>query len=181
MFIQPLLTNNPHVQLVKPDVERDAPLSVAWLAGPGGRQTLKMMGVTDSLNQPSNLEEETKRIQNFLKNDDQYNWMVQFSDKVVGSIWVDRRDTKKLKGPAVSLMIGDSSTRGQNVGEAAIKAVIEFLQSQGHRYIYACHIIDNQASSTLLGKLGFKNEGAPYTDAEDGLVWQTRVLISKKP
>ncbi|HVQ43947.1 MAG TPA: GNAT family N-acetyltransferase [Candidatus Saccharimonadia bacterium] len=175
MFIKELSTTDPTIQLVAPDVIRDAPLGVTWLAGPRGRHTLKMMGVMDSINQPSDLDQETKRIQVFLENPNQYNWMIRVKNQIVGSVWVDRHGWGNLKGPVVSIMIGDPSARGQGVGHAALQAAIEFLESQGHKRIYARHIIDNQVSPLLLSKLGFKKTGDPYIDDEDGLSWQTLV------
>jgi len=35
------------LELVPPDVERDAPISLGWLEGDEGRNTLRLMGNTD--------------------------------------------------------------------------------------------------------------------------------------
>jgi RimJ/RimL family protein N-acetyltransferase len=176
MVTRELSTTHPTVRLVKPNLERDPPLSVAWLADPHGRQTLQLMGVMDSLNQASNLEQETRRVQGFLENPGQYNWMIQFRDHIVGSVWVDRYDSKKIKAPTISIMVGDPSARGQGIGQAVLQAVIDYLHAEGHQVIYACHTSANQASADLLRRLGFQPDGPPYTDPDDHLIWQNLVL-----
>ncbi len=176
MFITELPTSNPAINLVKPDVVRDAALSVSWLEGSRGRNTLRLMGVAEAENRPTSLGEEVKRVQGFLDKNDQYNWMIQKGDEVVGSIWVDLHPTSELKAPAISIMLGDESARGHGVGQAAMQAVITFLRSNGHDEIYSRHILENVASRSLLRKLHFADDGKVYTSTSDGLVWQNLTL-----
>jgi len=71
MKTTPLETNSPDVQLVVPDIERDAALGVEWLEGELGRATLTSMGVADKDNKPTTLEYERERIRDFIERDDQ--------------------------------------------------------------------------------------------------------------
>lgn len=171
MFLHELSTSNPAVKLVSPNVERDAALGVTWIAGPEGRRTLKLMGVADSENQPSSLEAETARVQGFLDAHDQYNWMINYGGRIIGTVWADLEPASHIKAPAVSIMLGDPQARGGGLGTAALAAVVAELQSRGHRTVYARHLTGNRASAAMLNKLGFQPHGAPYTDA-DGLHWQ---------
>jgi hypothetical protein len=97
-----LQTDNPAVTLVAPNVERDAPLGVQWLAGAPGRHTLALMGVSDHDNHETSLATEQKRVQGFIENQQQLNWMIQFNDQVVGAIWVDLQATSELLAPCTS-------------------------------------------------------------------------------
>jgi RimJ/RimL family protein N-acetyltransferase len=175
VFKTELQTSNPSVSLVAPDVDRDAALGVKWLDGDGGRQTLGLMGVEEEYNKPSSLEEEKERVQGFLENNNQFNWMINFNGEIVGAIWVDLESTEFINAPAVSLMIGDPEARGKGVGEAALKSVINFLREDGHDTILARHLTTNQASAGLLGKVGFQKDGNEYA-GDDGFHWQNMRL-----
>jgi hypothetical protein len=56
MFVGELATGDNSVRLVEPDVGRDVPLGLQWLAGVAGRETLRLMGVTEANNHSSTLE-----------------------------------------------------------------------------------------------------------------------------
>ncbi|HSH31105.1 MAG TPA: GNAT family N-acetyltransferase [Candidatus Saccharimonadales bacterium] len=167
--MQELKTDLPNVKLVKPDVERDAPLGVTWLEGEDGRKTLRLMGVTEVNNKPSDLETERKRIQGLARS---LAWMIELDDKVVGAIWIDLEDTEYLSSPAVHLMIGDVRVRGKGTGSAALRAVIGYQgQLNKYEYLYSRYITLNKGSATLLERLGFEKLGSIYKD-KDGLEWQ---------
>lgn len=167
----PLETNNPNVRLVEPDINRDPELSMGWLAGTRGRDTLRMMGVSDRENKEPTLEQESDRIQGFISNRNQINWMIQLGDRVVGSIWVDLKVNETVPAPAVHIMIGDLAARRKGVGEASLRAVLAYLSQVGYNTIYSRHLVENAASSSLLSKLGFHDDGTLYVD-NDGLNWQ---------
>jgi RimJ/RimL family protein N-acetyltransferase len=164
-------TSDPEVLLVQPDIERDAALGVQWLEGELGRDTLQMMGVVDSENKPSTLQLERNRVGEFITRKDQLNWMIEFSNKVIGAIWVDLESTKYLPGPSIHIMIGDPKARGKGVGKVSVIAVIDYLTKSGIKDFYSRHLIANVASSRLLSDIGFINLGDPYKD-DDGLTWQ---------
>lgn len=164
----PLETDNPDIQLVVPDIERDATLSVKWLQGELGRATLTSMGVADKDNKPTTLDRERERIREFIKRDDQLNWMIEHQGKVVGSIWVDLVQAENLPAPAIHIMIGNPEMRGKGVGYAATSKVIEhLLHERKAKNIYSRHLTKNNVASNLLGSLGFEKLGEPYTDEND--------------
>lgn len=164
-------TNSPDVRLVAPDIERDAPLSVEWLAGDLGRNTLSLMGVNDANNKPSTLEAEQDRVKEFIERKDQLNWMIEFQGKVVGSVWVDLEPTEEVPSPAVHIMIGDPDTRGKGVGATSVGAVLDYLKDDGKFRVHSRHLTKNIRAKNLLDELNFKPNGEPYTD-KDGLEWQ---------
>ena len=172
MFTAELATADAAVRLVRPDVERDALRSVTWLAGESGKATLELMGVPSEQIHESTLEEERQRIKGFLEENDELDWMIRLNGETVGAIWVNLKPGRELRGPALSLMIGDPVTRGHGVGRKAMVAVMRWLQEERREpVIYARHLVDNAVSSGLLRSLGFTDDGAPYTGA-DGLSWQ---------
>lgn len=166
-----LVTQNTHVRLIEPNVERDAPISVMWLDGELGRSTLKLMGVPDKDNHASDLEKEKERVEEFLETTEQLNWAIAYDDSVVGAIWVDLIEKEGVPAPSVHIMIGEPSMRGKGVGSASVKAVIDYLNDQGELQVFSRHLADNTAATTLLKDMGFEPVGTPQTD-QDGLVWQ---------
>jgi len=168
-------TENPDVKLIEPDVERDAPLSMQWLDGELGRQTLSSMGVPDKENKPTTLELEKQRVEKFLEDDTELNLMIEFQGKVVGSVWAHLTPSEHLEAPSVHIMIGDPSVRGRGVGSAAVRKLIETLAEQGNQTIYSRHLVANVGPKALLGGLGFREDGETYLD-DDGLEWQNVVL-----
>jgi RimJ/RimL family protein N-acetyltransferase len=173
-----LQTDNPDVALVEPNIERDAPLSVGWLEGKLGRATLASMGVADKDNKPTTPEEERERIKDFIERQDQYNWMIEYQGRVVGSVWVDLQQVDTVPAPAVHIMIGDPDTRGKGIGRAAIGRAIEYLESLGSKSIYSRHLTKNNGASGLLQSLGFADLDSPYTD-DGGLEWQNVVRTDR--
>ena len=166
-----LETSNSSIELIEPEVERDAMLGVEWLYGELGHNTLTLMGVPDTDNKPTTLEAERERVKGFIERDDQLNWMIQYEGKVVGSVWVDLIEKEKLPSPSVHIMISDPNMRGKGVGFASISAVLEYLESQGNHIIYSRHLTKNERAKALLESLGFHNLGDKYKD-DDGLEWQ---------
>jgi RimJ/RimL family protein N-acetyltransferase len=176
MFVRGLNTLEPSVRLVMPVVSRDAPLSVRWLAGDQGRETLRMMGVAEELIAPATLDREIARIASFLERQDQYNWMIECEGDVVGSIWVELQPTPVLPAPAVSYMVGATEARRRGVARAALDAVAQFILRQSSTCLYARALVTNHKSAALLSRAGFARLGQSYADPDDGLHWQNYVL-----
>lgn len=166
-----LNTDIENLFLVKPDIERDPLVSLLWVNGNNGQDTLLRMGIPENKITGSTLEEEVERVANFIHGKEQLNWMIKCDEKIVGSIWVELIEKDSVKAPSVHLMIGNPSVRRNGIGKASLKAVIDYLQKQDAKIIYSRHLISNKASEHLLGKVGFIPEGKVYTDDEE-LSWQ---------
>lgn len=166
-----LHTNNPDVLLVKPDIERDAALGVQWLEGELGRATLTSMGVSETDNKPTTLEDERERVRDFIEGQDQLNWMIEYQGKIVGSVWADLKQVGNVPAPAIHIMIGNPNVRGKGIGTASISAVIEHLRQSNTTTVYSRYLLENEGSKHLLSSLGFGNLGEPYVD-NDGLTFQ---------
>jgi len=176
MFPGLLCTSEPSVRLVRPVVERDAPLGLRWLDGEQGRSTLLRMGVPADLIEPPALTREKARISSFISRNDQYNWMIEREDIVIGSIWVDLRASAVLGAPAVSCMIGDPAARGHGTARHALAAVVQFLFGQGAGEVFARALVSNHVSAGLLTRVGFARLQEPYADPGDRLRWQNFVI-----
>jgi RimJ/RimL family protein N-acetyltransferase len=171
-----IVTANSLIQLVEPMIERDAALGVTWLSGEPGRDTLRRMGVADRHNQPTSLEKERERVEGFRTNQDQLNWMIQYGDRIVGSIWVDLIQKEALPAPAIHIMIGDPTMRRKGIGTVAMTSVIEYLCAENNTKIFSRHLSTNEGAAMLLQNQGFVDSGDPYTD-HDGLCWQNMSRI----
>jgi RimJ/RimL family protein N-acetyltransferase len=178
MFARGLETLEPSTRLVQPVVSRDAPLSVRWLTGDQGRETLRMMGVPEELIVPAALDREVARIASFLERQDQYNWMMEFEGNVVGSIWVELRPIPVLAAPAVSYMVGATAARRKGVARASLDAVAQFIFQEGFACLYARALVVNYKSAALLSRAGFDRLNESYVDPDDRLHWQNFVLRS---
>lgn len=170
-----LQTTATAIRLIEPNVERDAQLGHLWLAAEDGRRTLSLMGVADKDNRATTLDEERSRVEGFIENPDQLNWMIELDGRVVGSVWVDLEPKHTVPAPAVHIMIGDPTARGKGVGRASLAAVIAYLQEQGEVAIYSRILVCNATAKNLLHDLGFAPDGQPYAD-QDGLEWQNLAL-----
>ena len=169
-------TNRSDLELIDPNVERDAPISVKWLAGDAGRNTLRLMGNNEEDNKPSTLELEKERVIGFINSKEQITWMISFKDEIVGAIWVDLKPTSYVGAPAMHIMIGDPKARGHGIGRSASEAVIGYMRQSGeYRDLYTRHLISNLPASKLLEEVGFTKLDETYTDS-DGLIWQNEKL-----
>lgn len=174
-----LPTSLPELSLVTPDPGRDAAQAVEWLKGDAGKETLMLMGNPEAKIEPPSLEAERERLEKFItlaREGRQLTWMMRCADATVGAIWVDLEPTKHLAAPAIHIMIGDPSVRGQGVGRAAMAAVIGYLRADGkYPKLYSRYLTTNTGSIKLLNGFGFTHLGPAYTD-EDGLEFQNLVL-----
>jgi RimJ/RimL family protein N-acetyltransferase len=129
------------------------------------------------------LEAEKARIQEFLtleEQEKQLTWMIQFREKTVGAVWVELEPTNYLPAPAIHIMIGDPSVRGQGIGENTVNTVLSFLRSDAkYDTVYSRHLVKNQTATVLLEKAGFEDYEDRYKDA-DGLEWQNVQLYFRK-
>lgn len=169
-----LETDNPNILLIEPDIERDAPLSAEWLKGEVGRNTLRLMGVADKDNNATTLEQEKERVKDFIEDEDQFNWMIAYQEEIIGSVWVDLKQSEYLQGPSVHIMIGNPEARGKGVGLSCITAVLNYLKQQGHEQVYSRYLTINEVSKNLLTELNFHEVGEPYAD-KDHLEFQNVV------
>jgi GNAT superfamily N-acetyltransferase len=171
-----LHTNMPGLELVTPDVDRDPPAAVGWLAGEAGRSTLRLMGNTEEHTGPTTLAIERDRVQGFLDSRERLTWTLNLVGRPVGVIWIDLGPTDHVLAPAVHLMIGDPTARGHGVGRAALAAVIDHISGTGeHAGLYSRHLTSNRPVTNLLASAGFRSLGEPYVDS-DGLRWQNVLL-----
>lgn len=171
-----LNTKNSDVKLVIPNVKRDAPISVGWLSGESGQQTMLLMGNAPQDIEPPTLKTEQQRIKDFINSTDQKTWMISFKNQIVGVIWADLKPTKYLPAPSVHIMIGNPNCRGKGVGKAAMGALIKHLQQDcACNKIYSRLLVGNKAAAALLTSFDFIDFGEPYSEP-NGLLWQNVIL-----
>lgn len=163
------------IQLLLPDVDRDAPFAHSWFTRPEGRATLLSMGNAESEIEESTLEGERGIMQDFLDLEEagkQITRVIVVDGVSVGVVWVELFENHGVKPPSIHIMIGDPDYRGKGVGRAALQRMIDYIHASLHlETIYTRHLASNTPIAELLVSLGFKKDGKPYED-ENGLVWQ---------
>lgn len=170
--VKRIQTSLPDLYLTVPNIKNDPSVSLEWLVGKHGKETLLLMGNTEVNSQPSTLKAEEQRIRDFVTSTSQRTWSLYYVSKLVGAIWVDLKSSEYLAHPAIHIMIGDPSMRGKGIGQAAMEAIIKLLEQEGeHQVVYSRYLVENIGSAKLLEKVGFIKDGIEYTDV-DGLRFQ---------
>jgi RimJ/RimL family protein N-acetyltransferase len=158
-----------------PDPSRDAPFALIWFKSPYGKETLMLMGNPEHKISIPTLQQETDRIQDFLKlekENKQLTWMIRYDDKTIGAAWLELNDTEHLKSPAFHIMIGDKNYRGKGIGRTVMQAMINYAKNiLKAKTLYSRYLVNNKAIAYLSESFGFTKDGKPYKDS-DGLEFQ---------
>lgn len=170
----PRSSNN--IEFVRPEVQRDAPLSLVWLSGQQGKNTLRLMGFPDYESLIPSIQSETERIEDLASSPNRKSWMIQYGENIVGAVWIDFTPIDRLPAPSIHIMIGDTKARGQGIGRDSMESLVDYLrQNDNHAAIYSRHLVENSGAHHLLQNIGFKNLGQPYRD-NHGFQWQNVIL-----
>lgn len=168
-------TTRPDIQLLPPDVQRDAPFAHSWLSSPEGKDTLLSMGNAESEIVPSTLEGEAETLRGFImleKNGKRITRMIIADGATIGAVWIELAESHGVSPPSVHIMIGDPSYRGKGIGRAVMHAAIAYtFEELGCVVVYSRHLVSNAAIDKLNKGLGFADDGEPYTD-NNHLAWQ---------
>jgi RimJ/RimL family protein N-acetyltransferase len=150
-----------HVRLVKPDIAHAEP-SLLWVSS---SEVVQYMGA--DFESPS-LMGEKKRIEDILKNEDEYSWMIELDGKIVGNVCINSiaETTKKFRRKAgnLTVLIGKKSAWGKGLGAKVCTAVLKWVFEEGSFGVIAARALqENIASIKILEKLGFEEIGSePY-------------------
>ncbi len=172
--------NHNDIQLIKPNVDRDAPFALGWFSWPEGKQTLLSMGNAENEIEESTLEGEKDTIREFIEleiNSRQITRMISVGNKTIGAVWVELFENHSVKFPSIHIIIGNPEYRGKGIGSFVMKEAINYVINELHfNTIYSRHLVSNQAITAVTKSLGFKPDEKPYTD-DNGLVWQNIKLV----
>ncbi len=164
-----LMTDNPDVKLTSPDIERDASFALGWFTQDAGRDTLLSMGNAPHKIQEPTLESEQATLREFIdleRDGIQKTWMIRCGDVTIGATWIDLVENHGVDSPSVHLMIGEPSFRGQGIGGAVMRTMLNYLSESGVRTVYSRHLTSNKAVARLNQEIGFENDGEPYVDED---------------
>lgn len=169
-------TDNPSIQLLPPDIDRDAPFALSWFQRPEGHTTLLSMGNAEHEIEPSTLESETAILREFIdleQEGKQITRMVVVDQKTIGVVWIELLENHNVQPPSIHIMIGNPDYRGKGIGKSVMQAAINYVRDTlSLNTIYSRHLANNMPVATLNKSLGFEKDGLPYTDS-NGLVWQS--------
>lgn len=163
------------IQLLTPDVERDAVFAHAWFTRPEGRATLLSMGNAEHEIEEMTLADHRKIMQEFLdfeKEGKQITRVIIADGKTIGVVWIELYENHGVKAPSIHIMIGDPDYRGKGVGRNAMESMLNYAKnSLKYESIYTRHLANNLPIARLNETLGFVKDGGKYTD-KNGLEWQ---------
>lgn len=167
------------IQLIKPNIDRDAPFALDWFERSEGRQTLLSMGNAEHEIEAPTLEGERSTIQEFIElecEQKQITRMIVKDGKTIGAVWIELFENHGVKAPSVHIILGNPEYRGQGIGTSAMEAAIHYVAHVlGKDQVYSRHLAANEAIASVNQKLGFVKDGDTYQD-DNGLVWQNIVL-----
>lgn len=166
------------VQLLPPNVERDAPFAYSWFTRPEGRDTLLRMGNAEHEIPAPSLRAEQDRIQEFIELEaanKQITRAISVDGITIGAVWLELTEQHGVKPPSLHIMIGNPDYRGRGVGKQAMLGMVEIAKTHGYTTIYTRHLVQNTIVKRLNDSLGFVEDGDEYTD-QNGLVWQPVIL-----
>jgi RimJ/RimL family protein N-acetyltransferase len=163
------------IQLLPPDVERDASFALNWFERPEGQATLISMGNAENEIKQSTLQDEADTLREFIeleKEGRQITRMIVTDKKTIGAVWIELFENHGVKSPSIHIMVGDPDYRGKGIGKSVMQAAIEYTKmTLRFNTIYSRHLANNTPVTYLNNSLGFEKDGKSYTD-DNGLVWQ---------
>lgn len=165
------ITVNQDISLVAPNPKKDAHVSVLWLKGEHGRETMRLMGCIVPEGFEPNLKTETKRLKLMSKSKNELIRMISYKGSIVGSLEIWRVQYDYVPAPSISILIGNPAMRGLRLGTKILATVEKLLSEIGDEIAYTRTLLSNVGSTDFFEHNGFVKNGAPYAD-ESGLVWQ---------
>lgn len=162
------------VELLQPNVERDAPLALSWFTRPEGKDTLLRMGNAEHEIPKPSLKAERERLREFIQleaDGKQITRMISVDGVTVGAVWLELTESRGVKPPSLHIMIGNPDYRGIGIGKIAMLEAIKIVKSHGYTVVYTRHLTHNTEVERLNKSLGFVNDGELYTD-HNQLTWQ---------
>ncbi len=168
-------SNRDDIQLIVPDVERDAVFALGWFERPEGRQTLLSMGNAEHEISAPTIEGEKETIRQFIQlefDNKQITRMISVDNKTIGAVWIELYHNHSVQPPSVHIIIGNPEYRGKGIGASVMKSAIDYANKVlGYQTVYSRHLVNNQAIAAVNKTLGFKDDSVSYID-DNGLVWQ---------
>ena len=159
------------IRLIKPDPKKDALVTVKWLEGVGGQETLRYMGILVDDNFKPDVKSEVKRLKTMAKSKNEYISMIEHKGVIVGTVEIWTVQYDGVPAPSISIMIGSPHTRGHNIGSQVIQATLAIIKNLGYDTAYSRALLSNSSSCGFFAKNGFEKTGLVYDDIE-GLIWQ---------
>lgn len=146
------------INLVTPDLAH-APHSLEWLSDD---EVGKHMGADFS---DLSIDTETRRLQEILESEDQYNWMIELDGRVVGNACINsiEEQSKKFgcRAGSMAILIGDRSAWGKGIARSVNAAVLDWaFDEAGFERLLARIKEENVASIKSFVALGFEETGA---------------------
>ncbi|MBP9812982.1 GNAT family N-acetyltransferase [Candidatus Saccharibacteria bacterium] len=165
---------NKDLRLVNPRPKKDSRVTVGWLEGDIGRQTLRFMGCLVEEDFNPSIKEETKRLRAMLKSKSAVIKMIEYQGQIIGQIEIWLKQYDRVASPSISILIGSPNMRGQKIGSLILGAIHDIIRNLGYERSYGRALMASSLSNEFFIKNGYLRNGRPYGD-DDGLLWQNYV------
>ncbi len=170
---------NSDLSLIKPNPKKDAPVSLLWLKGEHGRETMRLMGCIVPEGFEPSLKTEIKRLKLMAKSKNEIIRMISYKGRIVGALEIWRVQYDNVPAPSISILIGNPAMRGLRLGSKILASIERILSEIGNEIAYTRTLLSNVSSTDFFQKNGFVKAGSPYSD-EYGLIWQNYQKILNK-
>lgn len=178
MFVQKISIAEQYIELISPEISH-ADISLEWVSGKDGRELLEKMGNNLPKDWTPSIEEERKRIEDFIHGENEVNWAIEYQGEIIGAVWLSL-EPDKLIGPHI--MIADKSVYGRGIATSVMQAVCGWALTDktgsasrfNHKELITRCRVDNVPIIRVNEKIGFKPTGETYK--EDGFTWQNYIM-----
>jgi RimJ/RimL family protein N-acetyltransferase len=154
------------LKLIEPKTDY-AKTSLSWTTQP---EIVQYMG--GDFSNPS-LEKEVERLKKIIETTDEYNWMIELDDRVIGAVGINKiqAESERLGAKAGDLviLIGEKQHWRKGIGHNVLQTVLDWAFGKSDfKIITARALKQNLGSLKTLAKLGLEKIGeSPY---KDGLI-----------
>lgn len=162
---------NSELSLIEPNPKKDATVSLLWLKGEHGRETMRLMGCIVPEGFEPSLKTEIKRLKLMAKSKNELIRMISYKGSIIGALEIWRVQYDHVPAPSISILIGNPAMRGLRLGSKILSTVEKILSDIGNEIAYTRTLLSNVGSTDFFERNGFVKIGAPYSD-ESGLIWQ---------
>ncbi len=151
------------LKLVEPKTDL-AKASLSWTRNP---EVVQYLG--GDFSNPS-LEKEVERLKKIIEADNEYNWMIELDNRVIGAVAINKiQETSEALGAkagSLVILIGEKHHWGKGIGHQVLRAVLDWaFEKSDFKFMTARALKQNYASLKTLEKLGFEEIGeSPYVD-----------------
>lgn len=167
-----------NIRLIEPHTYH-APESLKWLSQP---EIGQHMGADFS---DVSLATETKRLQDMIDSTDEYNWMIELNENVIGNVCInsiaERTKADNCRSGSMAILIGDRDSWGKQIARYVNRAVLDWaFMNGGFAMLHARIMLENIGSMKSFTALGFEETGTEEEKMDDKMIRWNHYRMTKE-